>query len=77
MENQTTQLTPREVEYIQLVAAGNTDKQISNTWIRAGETTRTHRQNIRAKYHVRNFYAVITLAHQEKQIDLNTIKVIR
>lgn len=77
MKNETTKLTEREVEYIQLVAAGNSDKQISNTWTRAGETTRTHRQNIRAKYSVRNFYAVITLAHQQKKVDLNTIKVIR
>lgn len=56
------QLTEREIEIIQLIAAGNTTKEIAQLLDRSPNTIETHRANILAKLGLNNVVELAVLA---------------
>ena len=63
-------LTPREREILQLIAEGQTTKQIANTLSLSIKTIEKHRGNCMSKLNVRSLASLVRVAIQKKLIIL-------
>ncbi|HNR48849.1 MAG TPA: LuxR C-terminal-related transcriptional regulator [Bacteroidia bacterium] len=57
-----TPITPREKQVLVLLSKGYTDKTIAEKLEMSPNTARTHRQKLRAKFHVSNTALLIKMA---------------
>jgi DNA-binding NarL/FixJ family response regulator len=70
-ENGTTDLTPRELEVLQLVARGRSSAQIAHELVISPRTVGTHIQHILAKLGVANRTAAASYAYRHGLIDVD------
>jgi DNA-binding CsgD family transcriptional regulator len=56
-----TQLTPREMEILRLIAGGLASKDISEKLIISGNTVKSHRKNILQKLKVKNMMQAVNM----------------
>ncbi len=74
MENRYT-LTPTQITFLQLIAAGHSALTAGEIMSGKANTGRTHADNIRLRMNVQDIGAAVILAHQLGHINLNKIKV--
>ena len=65
----TPQLTPRQRELLNLVAAGHTNTQIARTLGVSQATVRTHLEHIYGRLHVSSRTAAVTRAFPDRMVD--------
>ncbi|MEM9894873.1 MAG: response regulator transcription factor [Bacteroidota bacterium] len=65
----TQVLTQREREILQLIAEGNSTKEIANTLVIAVRTVETHRKAIMGKLNVHNVAGMVRIAVQEGLVE--------
>ncbi len=70
-------LTEKEIEFLKLYAKGYTSPQIAKQWFASKNTTRTHMKNIRNKMNVPSINAAVSLAHQERIINIDELTILR
>ena len=68
-----SQLTKREMEILELVAKGKSNKEISDILFISDRTANTHRTNIFIKMEVNNSVDLVSKAHRNGLIDINTL----
>ena len=61
-------LTNREIEIVQLIADGNTDREIGEKLSISGKTVSTHRKNILRKLDMKNTAMLIRYAMSQKLV---------
>jgi DNA-binding NarL/FixJ family response regulator len=69
-----SQLTKREMEILELVAKGKSNKEIAEILFISDRTANTHRTNIFLKMEVNNSVDLVSKAHRNGLIDINTLK---
>lgn len=69
-----SQLTKRELEIVEYVARGKSNKEIAEILYISDRTVNTHRTNIFIKLEVSNSVDLVSKAHRNGLIDINTLK---
>lgn len=69
-----SQLTKREQEIVEYVARGKSNKEIAEILYISDRTVNTHRTNIFIKLEVSNSVDLVSKAHRNGLIDINTLK---
>ena len=69
VKSETTSLTPREREVVQLVAEGRTNKEVATTLNISVKTAETHRTNIMRKLDCHSLSELVRYAIRNKIID--------
>ena len=64
-----TQLTPRELEILKLIAQGHSNTEIGNQLFISARTVDTHRTNLMRKLDVRNIAGLIRFAFKHQLVD--------
>lgn len=70
----TTDITEREMEILQLVAAGYSSPQIAKQLFISPRTVDTHRNNIMRKLNINNTASLVRYALQNNLVDISPIK---
>lgn len=69
MNNNTHNITPRELEIIKLIVAEHSTKQIADRLQISPRTVDTHRKNILNKINTRSIVGLIRYAYENKLVD--------
>jgi len=65
----TTQLTPRELEILEMVAARKRNREIADALFISEFTVKNHLRNILAKLHLRNRHEAAIFAREQRLLD--------
>lgn len=70
LEELTIQLTPRELQVLNMIVLGLSRKEIANSLSLSPETIKSHRKNLMRKLQVNNTASLLSRSHDLKLLDL-------